>query len=469
MRDGSQVARVEPSVLVQHLLFGAKVSRDSPVPPALERPGRNPVARTLLPVRVEARELDPEHLAPLLGCVCRALLGAKLLCIPPFGVDNARGAQLCHSPSMVYVHPFLLESLDHRRRASGSADNCALKVREGGLCSVHMRKQSLPDRRHACSGGDFLHDHKLHQTLAVEIGAREDEFAARHARPIREPPRIHVKHRHHGEAGVPEAEGEGVGGAESPRVEHGRPVREQHSLRVACGAGGVAERGRGCLRQIGPSKRGLRGSIQQVLVAEHVLQVRDWHVLPVREDDDVLEGLHHGRELRDAREKRQVHKDNLVLRVVRHEDQLLRGHAGVNGVQHRAHARNRKVELHVAVAVPRDRRHARAFLDAELCERVREPHAAPVHLGVAAAVDDGRVLDGARHDLAPAVHLGGVVNQLRHQQRTLLHQAAHRRHVPLRGKRKRRDQAWHGSKPGRTEQGGGAHAPHGAVLSSWWL
>ena len=96
--------------------------------------------------------------------------------------------------------------------------------------------------------------------------------------------------------------------------------------------------------------------------------------------------------------KRQVEEQHLVFGVVGDPHDLVRMQARVERVQHRARARHRVVQLHVAIAVPRQRRDAVAEARRR-ARRARWPCGArggEVAVGVAVDV----ALDAARHDLA---------------------------------------------------------------------
>ena len=125
----------------------------------------------------------------------------------------------------------------------------------------------------------------------------------------------------------------------------------------------------------------------------------------------------------DQRQEGQVEEQRLVFGVVGDVDDLVRVQARVERVQHRARARHRVVELHVAMAVPGQRRDAVAALDAEAGKGVRHPARARRQLAVGRAVDVA--LDPARHHLLLAVVALGVDQQRRDQQRQLHHRTVH--------------------------------------------
>ena len=95
----------------------------------------------------------------------------------------------------------------------------------------------------------------------------------------------------------------------------------------------------------------------------------------------------------------------------------------IDGVDHRAHAGHRVVELEVAIAVPRQRADAIARLHAKTRQSAGE--AACTDVGGAIRVAMDRALDGARHDLGVAVVAIRVAEQRRDHQRLIHHQTEH--------------------------------------------
>ena len=112
------------------------------------------------------------------------------------------------------------------------------------------------------------------------------------------------------------------------------------------------------------------------------------------------------RERLDQRQEGQVEEERLVLGVVGDVDDLVGMQSRVERVQDRARSRHRVVELHVAMAVPGQRRDAVAALDAETGKGVRHPARARRQLAVGRAMDVA--LDPARHHLLLAVMALGV-------------------------------------------------------------
>ena len=135
-----------------------------------------------------------------------------------------------------------------------------------------------------------------------------------------------------------------------------------------------------------------------------------------------LDGLERGRELLDQRQKRQIEEQRRVLRVVGDVGDLLGEQARVDGVADGADAGDGVVELEVAVAVPGQRRHAVARLDAEADESVGEPADALARLCVAVAVH--AALNGLGDHLNVGEDICGEVDHAGNQQRPIHHQPA---------------------------------------------
>ena len=116
-------------------------------------------------------------------------------------------------------------------------------------------------------------------------------------------------------------------------------------------------------------------------------------------------------------------KSDLILGMVGDVGDMLGRQPRVDGVQHRADAGDAEIELEMAVGVPGDGADPVAELDAQPLQRLGELLGALGRVPIAVAVD--RPLDGARDDLDLGIVGGGEVDDLRNQQRTVLHQPKH--------------------------------------------
>ena len=125
----------------------------------------------------------------------------------------------------------------------------------------------------------------------------------------------------------------------------------------------------------------------------------------------------------DDRQQVKVDEEDLVLGVVGDIGDMLGREARVEGVQHGADAGDAEVELEMAIGVPGDGADAVAELDAQPLQRLGQLLGAL--LGIAVAVAVHRAFDRARDDLDVGMVSGGEVDDLRDQQRAVLHQAEH--------------------------------------------
>jgi hypothetical protein len=108
---------------------------------------------------------------------------------------------------------------------------------------------------------------------------------------------------------------------------------------------------------------------------------------------------------------------------------LLGKQARVDGVADGADAGDGEVELEVAVAVPGERRHPVARLDAEANQGIGQAADALARLGIAVAVQ--AAFHGLRHHLDIGIDFGGVVDHAGDQQRPVHHHAAQHGRISL--------------------------------------
>jgi hypothetical protein len=200
-----------------------------------------------------------------------------------------------------------------------------------------------------------------------------------------------------------------------------------HALGVARGAGGVAETGRLFLVDVGPDELRRIGG-DQVLVDQRVGGAVGRQVSGVGHRHEGLYQRHAGLQLGDLAREGVVEEQEAVLGVIGHPDDLVVVQARVDGVQHRANAGDREIELEVAVRGPRQGRDPVAGLHAHGDQGVGHPPGAPERVGIAIAMD--RALDHAIHHLAVGMVLGGVFQDRRQGQRPVHHQGKQGRGPP---------------------------------------
>ena len=164
--------------------------------------------------------------------------------------------------------------------------------------------------------------------------------------------------------------------------------------------------------------------VDQVLVAQQVRHHRRHrHEVPAGHGDEGLDGLHARGDRLDQRQEREVEEEDGVLRVIGDPHDLVRMQPGVERVQHGAGTRHRVVQLHVAVAVPGERRDTIAEADAVRGQRVG--HAARALGEVAVGLAMQVAFDAARDDFLVAVVTLRMGEERRDQQRLLHHVCVH--------------------------------------------
>ena len=120
----------------------------------------------------------------------------------------------------------------------------------------------------------------------------------------------------------------------------------------------------------------------------------------VGHEHDLLDARDLSRQRLKEANQRLVDEENLVLRVIDDEFQVLSEKAQVQGVQHRTHARDGVVQLKVPRVVEGKGGHAIARLDPEALEGAGKTVDARHQVGVGHAMD---TLLAFGDDLAPAV------------------------------------------------------------------
>ena len=213
-------------------------------------------------------------------------------------------------------------------------------------------------------------------------------------------------------------------GVREQGVEQDGAVAVEHPLGIAGGAGGVAEHRGFVLVELRPLVV-VGGAFDQLLVGGRIAQARPRHVLRVGQDDEALDGLEFRRQRLHHRHEGEVEEEHPILGVVHDVEQLVAEESRIHGVADRAYARDREVELVMAVGIPRERRQPIAGPDAERLERVGEPAHARGRVAVGVAVDS------AFHPPGDHLRIGEVAFRVRddaaHQERPVHDLAAHAR------------------------------------------
>jgi hypothetical protein len=317
----------------------------------------------------------------------------------------------------------LLERLDHGRRARRTADHRAPHRREAQIVGLHVGQQALPYGGHAGRHGHALGFEEVVQRLSVKPRAGEYQLRTDHAGDVGNAPGIDMEHRHHRQDAVAGGTVQRIGQRGGKRVEQGGAMAVQRALGVAGGTGGVTQRGSRVLIELRPVEF-RRAFGDQVFVAKQVGdRAAGGHVCRIGHRDEGLDGLDVGRDGFDDGKEGKVEEQDRVLGMVGQVNDLIRVQSRIDGVQHRAGARYRVVQLQVAVAVPRQGADAVGHFQPASGQCVRHSTCAPGQFPVSRAVQVA--LHPPRDDLLLRVVPLGVHQQRRDQQGHLHHQTQH--------------------------------------------
>ena len=426
--DGGHVTRGEEAFLIDgRAAFALEVAAGDPgaahaqVSPGLAVPGLGPA------VVVHDLEVHAPDAASLLELDLDQFLARQRVVPGQQLADHADGAGLGHAPALHDLGAELvLEALQHGARHGRAADAYALDAQRARV-DVGMRIQVLeqhqPHGGHALREGDLLVAHELVDALAVQVRAGQHQPCAGHGRRIGRAPGVGMEHGHDEHHGLARVQAEGVGRQLHQRVQHGGAVRVQHALGVARGARGVAQRGGRALVELGPVEV-LALVAHQLVPAVQVGKVQRGHVLARTHADIGGDGLQMRCELFHQRREGHVEEQHPVLGMVGDVFDLLGKQARVDGVQHRAAARDAEVQRQVAPAVPGQRAHAFARLHAQRLQGVGHLAGGAAHAGPVGAVQ--ATVPGfrqARDDLGVRMKARRMLDQRRDHERAVLHQS----------------------------------------------
>jgi len=207
-------------------------------------------------------------------------------------------------------------------------------------------------------------------------------------------------------------------------MQHGGTVRIEHTLGMAGGARGVAQRRGGVLVETRP-RVAVALRLDEFLVAQQPGQIELGHVRAIGQHHVVLHRFQLRREFLHQRAEAQVEKQHLVLGVIDDVADLLGRKPRVDRVQHHARAGHAVVELQMAPGVPRQGGDGRVAAELQRGERVGDLARPPGHAGPVGAMH--RPLHAAADDLDPRMERFGMLDQRGDQQRPVLHQAKHGR------------------------------------------
>ena len=120
---------------------------------------------------------------------------------------------------------------------------------------VEILQDAHPDRRHAGRERHAFANEQIDEARRIEVRTGQHELRAHHHGRVRQAPGVGVEHRDDRQHGVGLVDAHAGRQGDGERVQHERPVRIEHALRLSCRAGRVAHRRGRCAR---PDRRSLR-------------------------------------------------------------------------------------------------------------------------------------------------------------------------------------------------------------------
>ena len=259
----------------------------------------------------------------------------------------------------------LLEFLRHGARAGRAADHHFLQIRQLQIVGFEMLQQHQPHGGHRGGEADAIGVEQFVDRGAVELGARHHHGGADHRRGQSQPPAIGVEHRHHRQDDVAGGNSHGVGLRRHHRVQHVGAVRIDHALGIAGGARGVAHAGRGIFVKGFPVEVAVDVG-DPLLVGHGVLQRGRRHMRGVGQHHVCLDRFQLVGDFFQDRHEGEIDKDHTIFRMVDDPDDLLGEQPRIDGVIDGADAHDAVPGLEMPPAVPGQRRHPIAELDAVL-------------------------------------------------------------------------------------------------------
>uniref|UniRef100_A0A0N4ZXM1 LigA n=1 Tax=Parastrongyloides trichosuri TaxID=131310 RepID=A0A0N4ZXM1_PARTI len=320
--------------------------------------------------------------------------------------DGADGRGLGHAPGVNHLDAELvLEPADQGFGTGRSAD-----------------QNLAQDRRHGGREGDALGLHQLIDRGAVHLRARHDQLGPRRWTAKGYAPSIRMEHGHDRQDHLAGRRAHDRRLQAQQGMDEVRAVRIEHALRIAGRARGVAEAAGGLLVEAAPGHVA-EDLLQHRLIGLGVRQLGLRHVGGVGHHNDPLDCRTVRQDGFEQRHEGQIGEDDPVFGVVDDVGQLLGEQARVQGVAHRADPHDAVPGLDVVGGVPGQGGDPVARLDPPGQQGVRHP-ARPLMNGGVGGADD-RPLDRTAHDLAAAVPVLGVVEDLVDRQRPVLHHTQH--------------------------------------------
>ena len=263
------------------------------------------------------------------------------------------------------------------RDGRAAARHQAQRRKVPAVCA-DVLQQAVPDSRDGAGDGGPLGLDQPDQRLGLQVTVRHDQRRARQHSRVRQTPGVGVEHRDDRQHPVGVRKPEDSVHADGHRVQVHRAVAVNDALRDArscrwCSTSRRpsarpprASRRRRAARPATP-RRSARAAERGQLGRRHELGL----ALAGR-DDDVPDRRSVRQYLDQQRNQRRVDDHDVITRVVGDIADDLRVQPEVQGVQDRAHGRDRQVGLEVLCVVPHQGRHALVPVDAERPQGVGE-------------------------------------------------------------------------------------------------
>jgi hypothetical protein len=240
--------------------------------------------------------------------------------------------------------------------------------------------QVVPQRRHGGRGGGPQFADHLREVRGLQIPVDHDQVGAGDPGGVRPAPGVGVEHRYDGQYPVGVGETKCAPGRYRQGMQVDRAVAVGDALGRPAGAGGVAQRGGRALRQLRPvaQRRGGRDELGVVVHADP-----GGATIGLTDHDDVT---HRGQPVDDPLQRTHqvgVDQDHRVAGVVDDVGELIVVQPQIQRVQHRAHARHRKIGRQVRRGVPGQRGDHVAVAHAQPGQRAGESFGLVGQLGEA--------------------------------------------------------------------------------------
>ena len=366
---------------------------------------------------------------PGLRAQLRLVLGRQRQLFRAQRAHGAERTQFRHAPALDHGHAVLVaEIADHLDRHGRPADHGLLERRELAAGLRQVIQQQHPYRGHRGGQRHLLFVEQLRDGRCVShLGPGENELRPDHRRVVRQPPRVRVEHRDHREDRVPSRQTHRIHQRAAVSVQYRRPVAVQDAFGITRRARRVTERAGGPFVERGPVER-VGVPVDERFVIGQGARHGGRHRLRRRHHDRPFHRGDLALQRRQRWQQRGIDEQQLVRGVIDDELELFREQPWIHGVQHGPHARNRVIQLEVAIVVPRQRRDAVARAHARSMQGIGQLARPAEDFAPRRAVP--RIVEGDRDDFARGEIALGKPHDLRDQERRIHHQSMHGHHPP---------------------------------------